>query len=322
MWIVVWLLLPVVMAVGCGGAEAENPPGKPAPLAERASLDGIHSGEAEVSLDVTDSATDEPVHMRSRALFLGVGREDPPQFDMTIESHGELDGRKVGFFGAFLLLANRAVLYYRGQMYRPPGSAFGRLKSKFKRAQRKVDAGNPMACVEALKGERVVQLFHGFRSEGHRREHDGTPVTLIGAEFDAGQAADALIRMASNPACETQLEALGLPTDPQLQSVAVEAVKSAEAGHVQLAVDKRSLLRELSIEVTATVPGGDQYEVEFTWLLEDANGLKELPHPTADAQLPALLGQFGTDLPTVQAASSNQLLVGLLEPIAKAMTGR
>jgi hypothetical protein len=322
---VVAAVLGIAMLVGCdsGGAGAEDRPSRSAQLlVEDASLAGIHSGEAEVTLKIANLANGEVVRMRSRALFIGVGYEDPPQFDMTIQSHGDLAGRKAGFFGAFLLLAHRAVLFYRGQTFRPRQATFDLLKSKVQAAQRRGNAGNAMACVEAVKGEKISQLLQDFRIEGHRRDHDGTPVTLIGSELDVGRAFDTLVQMARDPACGAQLKAAGLPVDAQLEAFASAAAQDVEKATVRLAVDKQQVMRDLSVEVMAEGPGREPLEVDFTWLLEDANQLKELPQPVAEAQLPLLLKQFGTDLPTAQGATGGQLFLALLRAVGEEMTGR
>jgi hypothetical protein len=315
----------VVTLIGCGNGSTDsgNEPSRSAQLlAERANLDGVHSGEAEVILKVADLGDEEVARMESRALFVGLGHEDPPQFDMTIQSHGDLAGRKVGFFGAFLLLADRAVLFYRGRTYRPRKETFEALKSKFQAVQKSGSPGYALACVRAVRGEKISRLLQGFRIEGHRRDHDGTPVTLIGGELAIGRALDLAEKIAQDPACGAQLRAAGLPTDTQLKAIRGDLAQAAEKATVQLAVDEQHVLRDLLLEVKAIGPGGEPLEVVFTWLLEDANQLKELPHPVAEAQLPLLLRQFDTDLPAVREAAGAQLFLGLLRTLGEEMTGR
>jgi hypothetical protein len=320
-------MLGILLLVGCGGGGADTdtqdqPDRSARLLAEGANLNGVHSGEAEVTLEIANRGNEEVARMNSRALFIGLGQEDPPQFDMTIQSHGDLAGRKTGFFGAFLLLAHRAVLFYRGETYRPRSDTFEALKAKFKAVQRNGSVGNAMACVEAVGGEKVSHLLRGFRIEGHRRDHDGTPVTLIGSELDVDRALDVLVRMARDPACGAQLKAAGLPPAAQLEATRGGISQAVDKATVQLAVDQQEVLRDLSVGLIAKAPGGEPLEVDFAWLLEDANQLEELPHPVAEAQLPLLLKQFDADLPTVQGAAGGQLFLGLLKVVGEEMTGR
>lgn len=318
-------LLFTVLAVGCGGGneEATRQAGKSAQLfAEEASLDGIHSGETEAVLEVARPTTGETAHMQSRALFRDASREDPPRFDMTIQSHGALAGRRSSFFGAFLLLPSRAVLFYRGRTYQPRRSTLNSLRSTFVKAQKTDGPGNATACTDALGGEKITHLLRNFRGEGRRRDHDGTPVTLIGADLDIRRTFEAFERMAQSPACRAQLKAVGLPTGAQLQVVAATAAHAFEGGHVQLAIDRSMVLRDLSAEVTAQGSKGDQLEISFKWLLEDANDLKELPNPTAESPLPPLLHQLNTNTSDLAAVQGDRLLLGLLEFVGEEMTGR
>jgi hypothetical protein len=323
----VLLLFVAVGVAACGGGEEtiDLASATPREIAEAATLDGVHSGELEVSLEVDRHHQTEQAYMRTLGSFMRAGKEDLPQIDMAIESQGSLVGRKLDFSAGLSLLPDRAVVYYAPQTYQPDEATFEGLRTKFEDAQEAGDEGNAMACVEAAEGIQITDLAHGFALEGHREDTFGVPLTWLNADLDLPAAIDFLVQLAEDPACGAQLSALGVPPVAEL-----EAAKAGIEGRVevQLAVDKHGIVRYLYLDGKgkSTKPGmfrlGPDLEAELKFHLAKVNEIAELPLPSGSTPFEALLRQFGTDLDAVREADGSESVLAFLEALGGKLTGR
>lgn len=322
------LLLFVAAGIAaCGGGEetVDLDSATPREIAEVATLDGVHSGELEVSLEIDRHHQTEQAYMRTLGSFMRAGEEDPPQIDMAIESNGTLAGRQLEFSAGLSVLPDRSVVYYAPQTYQPDKKTFEELKARFEDVQEGGSEGNAMACVEAAEGTRITDLAHTFKLESHSKDTFGVPVTWLNADLDLSAAIDFLARLREDPACGAQLSALGVPPVAEL-----EAARAGLVGRVEvlLAVDRHGILRYLYLDGKgkSTKAGmfklGPDLEAELKFHLAKVNEVTELPLPSGSTPFQALLKQFGTDLEAVREADGNESVLAFLEAVGKKLTGR
>ncbi|HEV2859110.1 MAG TPA: hypothetical protein VGW80_11990 [Solirubrobacterales bacterium] len=316
---------------GAGGGETETEAATPAGKAELANFDGVHGGEVELEFQVFRFKKKQPekqqeeITMRTVGSFMKAGEEGLPQLDLAIESNGELAGREVEFLSGPLLRADKWVVNFDGEVYEPDHATFEELKSKLEEAQQEEGGeGNAMACVESADGLSVTDLVHNISYEGKGEGIDGTPVEMLGGDFDPAAAIDELIQMVeASPGCQAQLEAIGLPSVPDLEAVQKELKASlAEPPRITFSLDKNGVARYFKILANLELPRSEELEFELVMRLNRINEVSNLPITHGYSPYSALLKQFGLDNEDVKQAEAGEIYVGILEVLADHLFGR
>jgi hypothetical protein len=312
---------------GCGGggdSSTDSSSSTPQGMAESANLSGVHSGQAEVALEIDSQSKDgkhEEVNMRIVGPFLGLGEEAVPRSDFAIESNGTLGGRNIETLGGALVDSEYTVVNYEGQTYEPPKDVFEELKSKVEEAQEEGNVGNVMACVEAAEDIELSQLMHNFSSEGQREDVDGTKVTWIVGDLDVPGLIDALIQLSEDPTCGAQLEAAGVPSVAELEAAKKSIEGKIRKTQVQLGVDKHGVFRGLSVDVIATGPKKETIEIEFDYRLNTVNEVTSLPFTHGYAPFEQMLRQVGLDEAKLAEADGGEIVTGIIEGVSGLLTG-
>lgn len=319
---------------GSGGGEEDSKPETPREWVESAGLSDVHSGEIETFLKIQthkpgEKKTDagEISNMRIVGAFMGVGKENPPPFDVAIESSGLLGGKELAHSSGIALLKDLVVVYLAPNTYQPDKATFEELKSKYQEAQQPDEAGNVMACFEAAEGIDLVSLVTNLKSEGKIEDRYGKPSTYINGDLDMQGAFDALIQLMEDPACAAQLEALGMPPAADLKGMKGEFEGPVE---VVVAVDNRGILREIILDGKGlgTKKGWFQLdkdtnlEAEYRFRLWQPNEVDELPLPSGSTPFESLLKQFGTDMSALKAADGSEAFLAVLEAVAQSLSGQ
>ncbi|MGN6558860.1 MAG: hypothetical protein ACTHLH_12755 [Solirubrobacterales bacterium] len=301
-------------------------------MAEVAGFQGVRSGELEVAFEIDRYMPGRPeeVNMRIVGNFMGMGEGKMPQMDMGIESRGPLGGREIEFSGGLTLLNDRIVLTYGppgiATTYRPGSARFEKLKSKFEEAQGEEGAGNAGACVEAAGDFNLSEVlshvhFEGDNSyKGLTQLPDGTNAYAVTAQLDLPAAFQEVVKLTEDPACNAQLEALGLPSVPQLEELEKQ-VEGSKATAL-LNIDKHGVIRYLETRVNVELPHNEELEVELIIRLNEVNEITRLPHPKGYTPFPVLLKKFGVDTQTLEEANFEEIFLAFLEANADALFGR
>lgn len=326
------LLLVSILATGAiagcgsgGGGTSEGLPASPAGKAEAANFHGVHSGEVELAFEVDRyKKHPEEINMRILGSFMKAGEEGLPQFDLAIESKGDLAGHNVEFLSGPLLRADKLVVNFAGKVYEPDKGTFEDLKSKFEEAQQEAGGeGNAMACVEAAQGFDVTNAVRHVSFEGKGETLDGVKIETVGADLDAPAAIEEVIKMGEgSPGCQAQLEAVGVPPAAQLEALAKELEGSLTAARLTLSLDKNGLVRYFKILANVELPHGEELEAELVMRLSRVNEVTELPNTHGYSPYPALLKQFGLTDEDVKQADAGEIYLGLLGVLADRLFGR
>jgi hypothetical protein len=319
------LLVTALAACGSGGDETtDEAPATSAGKAEAANFDGVQSGEIELALEIDRyKKKPEEVNMRILGNFLKTGEGALPQFDLAIESNGDLAGHNIEFLSGPLIRPEKWIVNFNGKVYEPDQATFKELKSKFEEAQEEEGgAGNAMACVEAAEGSSVTDVLHHVSFEGKGETLDGVKAETLGADVDVSAAIDELIELTeASPGCKAQLEAVGLPSEAQLKALEKELKGALTASRVTLSVDKHGLVRYFKILANVELPRSEELEVELVMRLTRVNEVTELPDTHGYDPYPALLKQFGLNDEDVKQADAGEIYVGILEVLADRLFG-
>lgn len=195
-------------ACGGGGDSSSEDPQK---VIENATLEGVKSGNIDLSLGITSEGDEGgDIDVSLSGPFQSQGKEDLPLLDMAVTAKGDLEGEPVDFEGSLTLLSDRAFIGFEGDEYEVDPTTFGFVKSGFEQAQQQgsQETGNVTACQEAAEGIEFGDFFKDLSSEGGV-EVEGTTTTKVSGELSTGGAIDALIQLSEDPACASQLEAAG-----------------------------------------------------------------------------------------------------------------
>jgi hypothetical protein len=323
-------LITVVFLVACGsgGETTTEAPATPAGKADLANFDGVHGGEVELEFQVFRSRKDHPqeeITMRMVGTFMKAGEEGLPQVDVAIESNGELAGHKVEFLSGPLLRDDKWVVNFDGEVYEPDPATYKELRSKLEEAQQEEGGeGNAMACVEASDGVSLTDLVHDVSYEGKGEGIDGAPVEMMGGDFDPVAAIDEVIQLVeASPGCKAQLEAVGLPSVPELEAVQKELKKSlVEPPRITFSLDRNGVLRFFKILANVEQPHHEELEFELVLRLNRVNEVTSMPITHGYTPYPQLLKQFGLDDEDVRQADAGEIYVGILGVLADRLFGR
>jgi hypothetical protein len=331
--LIIMAMVAAVVAVGCGSGSGSGDgggtnaglPASPSGKAEAANFDSVHSGEIELALEIDRyKKKPEEINMRILGTFMKAGEERLPQFNLAIESNGDLAGRNVEFLSGPLLRSDRLVSSLNGKVYQPDQAIFEELKSKFEEAQEeKGGDGNAMACVEAAEGFNVTDVVRHVSFEGEGETLDGVKVETVGADLDASAAIEALIKVGEeSPGCQAQLEAVGVPPVAELEKLRKELKGSLTAARLTLSVDKHGLIRYFKVLSNIELPHGEELEVELVMRLSRVNEVTELPSVHGYKPFSALLEQFGLHEQDLKQADAGEIYIGVLEVLADGLFGR
>lgn len=307
----------------CGGG-SDNSNEDPRKVLEEASLEGVKSGELEVSMHV-DAAVEEggEFDLSLSGPFEAGGKKELPQLEMTAEANGEAHGESVEFEGKLTLLKDRAFVEYESTPYEIDPTTFGFLKSAFEQAQQEGGSeGDVTACQKAAEGIKFSQFAENLENEGSE-DVGGASTTKISGDVNVGGAIDALIKLTEDPACSSQLEAAGPLPLSELEKAKGELTKAIKASHVEINVGEDHIVRKFAMELAIEPPQakGEKVELEFEIALNGVNETQSFSKPSNAKSLEGLFKKLGVNPLEFLEGAQNEGLGGLLEGITGAATG-
>lgn len=111
----------------CGGGGGSDDPQS---IVDEATLQGIESGDIDLSLDVgVKGEKSGNVDVSLSGPFQSEGEDKLPELDLAATAKGSVGGEKVDFDGGFTLLANKAYVGYEGTEYEVDSTTFNFVKS-------------------------------------------------------------------------------------------------------------------------------------------------------------------------------------------------
>jgi hypothetical protein len=320
---VLFATLAAIAAVftACGGGDDEgdggSSSGDPQQVVENASLEGVESGELDMTLHVNAEGDEGgEVDVSLSGPFEEGAKGELPQLEMTAEVEGSAEGEELNFDGGLTLLTDRAFVDYEGTAYEVDPTTFGFVKSAFERSQQQSGKEDITACQKAAEGIKFSQFADNLESEGGA-DVEGTSTTKVSGDLNVEGGIDALIELTEDPACSSQLEAAGPLPLGELEEAKGELSKAIEKAHVDLYVGDDDIVRKMALELTIAPPeaADEKVELEMEITLSGVNEEQSFSTPSDAKPLEALFKEIGVNPLELLEAGGSEGLGGLLEGI-------
>jgi hypothetical protein len=317
-------LASVFAACGGGSDDGGNSGEDAQQLVEDATLEGVKSGELDLSLHVTSEGKEGgEIDVSLSGPFEAGVKDELPRVELSAEAKGTAGGEDIDFDGGLTLLTDRAFVDYEGTTYEVDPTSFSFLKGAFEQAQQRGGEEEDLtACQKAAEGIEFSQLADNLKNDGEA-DVEGTSTTKVSGDLDVSGAIDAVIDLTEDPACSAQLEAAGpLPLD-ELEKAKDELSQSIEKTHVDLYVGDDDIVRKVAAELTIAPPdaGREKVEMELELTLSGVNEEQSISSPANAKPLQGLFDKLGIDPLELLEEGSEGDLSGLLESLSDAIGG-
>lgn len=303
----------------CGGGDDKSDE-SPKQVIENASLEGVKSGELDLSLHVKSSGKEGGVFDLSLAgPFEAGANKELPKLQMTAKANGHGKGEKINFKGSLTLLTEHGYLEYEGDDYEIDPTTFGFIKSSLEQAQQQEDESastDVTACQKAAEGIKFSQFAESLKNEGSA-DVEGTSTTKVSGDLNVSGAIDALIKLTEDPACSAQLEAAGPLPVGELEEAKGELAKAIKRSHVELYVGDDDIIRKMAMELTIEPPEakGEMVELTLELSLAGVNEEQSFSAPAKAQPLQTLFQKLGIEplelLEAIEGGGLEDLLEGL-----------
>jgi hypothetical protein len=311
-----------VIFAACGGGSDSSNEEDPQKVLESASLEGVKSGEFDMSLQVTSEGKEGgEVEVKLGGPFEAGAKGELPQLEVSAEANGEAGGKKLDFEGGLTMLTDRAFIEYEGSSYEIDPTTFGFLKSTLEQSQQQEGKNDITACQKAAEGIKFSQFANELTNEGSV-DVDGTSTTKISGDLAVDGGVDALIQLTEDPACSSQLEAAGPLPINELEEAKGELSKAVKKAHVDLFVGDDDIVRKMAVELTVQPPeaGHEKVELAIEATLSGVNEEQSFEGPANAKPLEALFKDSGISPAEIEKIIEGGLS-GLLQGIGGSASG-
>jgi hypothetical protein len=282
----------------CGGGDDGGSSDDPQQVIEDASLEGVKSGEMDLSLHVTSVGKEGgEIDVSLSGPFEAGGGNELPQLAISAEASGFADGDDLDFKGGLTLLTDRAFVEYKGTAYEVDPTTFGFVKSAIERSQQQGgESADITACQKAAEGIKFGQFADDLKNEGSA-DVEGTSTTKVSGDLNVSGAVDALIQLTEDPACSSQLEAAGPLPLSELEEAKGELSKAIKRAHVDLYVGDDDIVRRVAAEMTIQPPDAadEKVEIELELTLSGVNEEQSFSAPSGAKPLEDLFEELGVN---------------------------
>jgi hypothetical protein len=303
-------------ACGGGSDDSDSSGDDPQKVLENAGLEGVKSGELDMSLHVTAEGDEGgDVEVSLSGPFEAGAKGELPQLALNADASGSAGGEDLSFEGGITLLTDRGFVEYEGDAYEIDPTTFGFLKSALEQAQQKEgESGDITACQKAAEGIKFSQFADQLTNEGSV-DVDGTPTTKVSGDLSVSGGIDALIKLTEDPACSSQLEAAGPLPLGELEEAKGELSKAIKKAHVDLYVGDDDIVRQVDAELTIAPPGAEdeKVELEMEMTLSGVNEKQSFKSPSDAKPLEGLFKQLDVNPLELLEAGNEEGIEGLLE---------
>ncbi|HET7417421.1 MAG TPA: hypothetical protein VFJ61_07355 [Solirubrobacterales bacterium] len=309
----------------CGGGSSDSSNEDPQKVVENASLEGVKSGEIDLSLNVTAEGDEGgEIDLSLSGPFEAGDKTELPQLEMTAEAEGSASGEDIDFDGKVTLLKDRGFIEYEGTPYEVDPTTYGFLTSAFEQAQQQEGSeADVTACQEAAEGIKFSQFADNLENEG-TEDVDGTSTTKVSGDLNVDGAINALVKLTEDPACSSQLEAAGPLPIGELEEAKGMISKAIKKSHVEIAVGDDDIVRKFAMELAIEPPEakGEKVELEMDLSLSGVNEEQSFSSPDNAKPLEALFKKIGVNpLELLQGVEGNEGIGGLLEGLTGGSSG-
>ncbi len=324
-------LTALATAFAACGSSSDSSSENPQSVIKDATLQGIKSGNIDLSLSVNVEGDEGgKVDVSLDGPFQSRGAGQLPLFDVNAKANGSVNGKDVNFDGGVALLADKAFVTYEGTPYEVDPTTFSFVKAAIEKAQNQSGAQGSStdvtACQEAATGLKVEDFIDNLTNEGTTDVGD-TSTTHVSGDLNAPGAIDALIELVENPACAAQLGAAGpIPSTAELDQAKGQVQSALKTAHVDVYVGDDNIVRrisaELSIEPPASSEGGPKkVDISFDLSLEGVNEEQSITAPSGAKPLNDLFLKLGINPIELLGAAEGGGLGELLEGATGGSTG-
>lgn len=304
----------------CGGGGSDSSGEDPQKVVEGASLEGVKSGEMEMSLHVKAEGDEGgDFQLELSGPFEQGAKNELPQVELNAKADGQAEGESINFEGGLTMLTDRAFVAYEGDNYEVDPTTFGFLKSAFEQAQQQGgEEADVTACQKAAEGIKFSQFAENLKDEGSE-DVGGTSTSHVSGDLNVSGAVDALIQLTEDPACSSQLEAAGPLPLGELEEAKGELGKAIKNAHAELWVgEDDNIVRKMAMELTVEPPeaSGEKVELEIELTLNGVNEKQSFSEPSNAKPLEVLFQKLGVNpLELLEAGGAGGGLGGLLEGV-------
>lgn len=309
----------------CGGGSDGSSGEDPQTVVEGATLEGVKSGELELSLGV-NSEGDEggEIDVSLSGPFQAGEKGQLPQLDVSAKASGKIEGEAVDFEGSLTMLSDRAFIGYEGSEYEVDPTTFSFLKSSFEQAQQQ-GGENPAdvtACQKAAESLKVGQFIDNMKNEGSA-DVEGASTTKVSGDLSASGAVDAIVALTEDPACSAQLEAAGPLPIGELEEAEGEISSALKKAHVEIYVGDDDIIRKLGAELTIEPKDAknEKVEISLELTLSGVNEEQSISGPSSAKPLEDLFRQLGVNPLELFESGGSGGLGGLLEGLGGSSSG-
>jgi hypothetical protein len=317
------LLALAAVFAACGGS-SDSSSEDPQKVIEEASLEGVKSGELNLSMHVKSEGEEGgEVEVNVSGPFEAGAEGELPQLEMAAEAEGTVQGEEINFDGKLTLLTDRAFVEFEGTPYEVDPTSFGFLKSAFEQAQQQGGSeADVTACQKAAEGIKFSQFADNLKNEGSE-DVGGTSTTKVSGDLNVTGAIDAVIKLTEDPACSSQLEAAGPLPLGELEAAKGKITKAVKKSHVEINVGDDNIVRKFAIELTIEPQEakGESVELELELELSGVNEQQSFSKPANAKPLEALFKKLGVNPLELLEAGGSGGLGGLLEGLTGGATG-
>jgi hypothetical protein len=312
----------------CGGGGGSD---DPQTIVEEATLQGVESGQLDLSLGVDiKGKSGGHVDVSLSGPFQKEGEEELPELDLSAQAKGSVGGENVDFEGGLTLLPSKAFVEYSGTEYEVDPTTFNFVKSAIQKQTNKQgeSGGEEGGCQEAI-GKLQVGDFIENLSEGESVDVGGTSTTKVSGDLDAPGAIEALMEVIEDPVCSEQLSAAGpLPSGAALEKAKRQVEEALKEAHVVLYVGDDHIVRRIAATAaiepkgSASRSGAESVGLEFDLTLTGVNEGQTVTAPQHAKPLSDLFVKLGVNpLELASALSGEGGLEGLLEGLNGGSSG-
>ncbi|HEU5253962.1 MAG TPA: hypothetical protein VFU16_11625 [Solirubrobacterales bacterium] len=303
-------LAGLLAACGGGSDSTSSSDQSPQQLVDDAGLEGVKSGELDLTMQVTVKGEDpDEFEINLSGPFEQGAEGDLPQLDMTAEASGDGEDLAAGI----TLLTDRAFIEYEDTAYEVDPTTFGFLKAALEQGQQQESKGDLGACQKAAEKIKFSQFGDNLENEGGA-DVDGTETTKVSGDFDIATFIDAVFNLVESPVCASQLEAAGAPEKSELNEAREEVLDAVKRSHIELYVGEDDIVRKALVEMTVAPKDSDgEVEAEIEATLTGVNEKQSFNSPSDAKPLEDLFQQLGVNPLKLLEAGQEEGLEGLLE---------
>lgn len=289
-------LAAVLSACGGGGGGSSEDPQK---VIESATFEGIESGEIALSANVdTKGANGGNVKVDLSGPFQSTGKASLPELALAIKANGDAEGENINFDGGLTVLGDRAFIAYEGTNYEVDPTTFGFIKAGFEEAEqeggKESGGGDASACQQAAESLDLGEFIDNLENEGSE-DVAGVGTTKLSGDLNPKHAVEAIIKLAENSACSSELDATGaLPLD-ELKAEQSELTDAIKKSHITVNIGEDDHIpRKVDATMTIEPKGtGEPVEVEVEFTLSKVNEQQTIKGPAGAEPIEKLFDKLG-----------------------------